>query len=70
MNIYSNEKISVPEERYNELIRAEFALRIVRQNMLKKLHEDAPIGEMAYIIFSRSEIETLLLMTGKGDDEA
>lgn len=70
MNVYSNEKITVSEERYNELIRAEFALRIVREKLRKKIVPGGSWDGLSFVTFDKSEIETLLLMTGKGEGEA
>ena len=70
MNVFSNEKITVSEERYNELIRAEFALAVVRRVLSKAKHRSEQIGLVGMVTLDEKEIDVLLTLTGKGGEEA
>lgn len=66
MSVYMESKITIPEERYNELIRAEYALVLVRRMIGKK----APMAGLEWVTLDKNEVDVLLALTGKGGEEA
>lgn len=66
MNVYSNEKIAIPMERYDELTRAEFALVVIRRMIGKK----TPMAGFDWVTIDKNEFDVLLTLTGKGGEEA
>ena len=68
MNVYTESKITIPEERYNELIRAEYSLHLVRRILSDAKQRNEKIGILETVVLDGNGVDALFAITGKGGE--